>query len=222
MSHDDFAFEPVRGLPAKLPPGEKLLWQGAPELRALALRTFHVRKVGIYFGLLALWRLTTATLDGESPRAIALSPLPLILLGLAATALLTILAWLVAKTTVYSITNRRLVMRIGVALPITFNLPFPVLGAADLKLFPDGTGNISLALTGANRLAYLILWPHARPWRFNRAEPTLRFIPQAASVSQLLAQAVTAAAPGTTQSTLRIPEAATAGQESWPLTPAAA
>ena len=28
--HDDFAFEPVRGLPAVLPPGERMLWQGAP------------------------------------------------------------------------------------------------------------------------------------------------------------------------------------------------
>ena len=30
MSHDDFAFEPRRGLPAVLPDGERLLWQGSP------------------------------------------------------------------------------------------------------------------------------------------------------------------------------------------------
>ena len=28
--HDDFDFEPVRGLPQVLPEGERLLWQGAP------------------------------------------------------------------------------------------------------------------------------------------------------------------------------------------------
>ena len=28
--HDDFDFEPVRGLPQVLPKGERMLWQGAP------------------------------------------------------------------------------------------------------------------------------------------------------------------------------------------------
>ena len=30
MSHDDFKFEPVRGLPEALPEGEHILWQGSP------------------------------------------------------------------------------------------------------------------------------------------------------------------------------------------------
>ena len=33
-----------------------------------------------------------------------------------------------ARATVYTITTRRLVMRIGVALPTTFNLPFKQIG----------------------------------------------------------------------------------------------
>ena len=47
MSHDDFAVEAVPGLPAALPDGERLLGQGTPEWRALAVRALHVRKVGI-------------------------------------------------------------------------------------------------------------------------------------------------------------------------------
>lgn len=223
MSHNDFDFEPIRGLPARLPPGETLLWQGAPDLRALALRTFHLREVAIYFGLLVAWRLATATLDGGTPQSIALAPLVLILLGAAAVAILILLAWLVAKTTVYSITSRRVLMRIGVALPITFNLPFQVLASASLKLYPDGTGSIPLALNGSNRLAYLVLWPHARPWRLKRAEPTLRFVPEAAAVAKILAHAVAAAAPATTQTTLQTPEMGlAAGQDSWPVASAAA
>ena len=39
-NHDDFAFEPVRGLPAELPRGERLIWQGAPDWRLLAIQAF--------------------------------------------------------------------------------------------------------------------------------------------------------------------------------------
>jgi hypothetical protein len=36
MEHDDFAVEPVRGLPEKPPAGEIILWQGRPDTIALA------------------------------------------------------------------------------------------------------------------------------------------------------------------------------------------
>ena len=47
--HDDFDFEPVRGLPQLLPKGERMLWQGAPRwqdlarsmLRCLGMSTAH-------------------------------------------------------------------------------------------------------------------------------------------------------------------------------------
>ena len=35
MHHDDFKFEPVRGLPEALPEDEHILWQGAPTRCAL-------------------------------------------------------------------------------------------------------------------------------------------------------------------------------------------
>lgn len=223
MSHDDFAFEPVRGLPAHLPPGERLLWQGAPDFRSLALRTFHVRKVAIYFGFLVLWRMTNAVVEGETPAGVLRAAVPLTLLGAAALALLALLSWLVVRTTVYSITSRRVVMRIGVALPITFSLPFAVLGAASLKLHPDRSGDISLALNGSNKLAYPVLWPHVRPWRLAHAQPTLRLVADAPSVAHLLAEAVVAFAPETTETTLRVPQAAPAAQDKqWPMAPVAA
>ncbi len=42
------------GLPGQLPPGETILWQGAPHWRALARDAFHVRGVAVYFALLAV------------------------------------------------------------------------------------------------------------------------------------------------------------------------
>ena len=220
----DFDFEPVRGLPGPLPAGETLLWQGAPDLKAMALQVFHVRKVALYFGLLAAWRFAIVSQQGASLAASVSAALLLVGLGVAAAAILGALAFLVCRTTVYSITSRRVVMRIGVALPITFNLPFAVIGSAALKLNPDGTGSIPLSLAGQNRLAYLIIWPHARPWRMARAEPTLRLIPDAAAVAHILAKAVAAAFPETVQpAVLPVTQTVAAGdKKARPLTPAAA
>ena len=220
----DFDFEPVRGLPGYLPAGETLLWQGAPDLKAMALRVFHVRKVAIYFGLLAAWRFVIVTQNGASLASSVSAALLLVGLGAAAVAILGGIAFLVCRTTVYSITSRRVVMRIGVALPITFNLPFTVVGSAALKLHPDGTGSIPLSLTAGNRLSYLVIWPHARPWRVARSEPTLRLVPDAAAVAQLLSKAVAEAFPDTVQQTI-IPatQPVSAGdKKARPLTPATA
>ena len=49
---DDIHVEPLRGLPEPLPAGERILWQGAPDWRALAVDVFHVRAVWIYGALL--------------------------------------------------------------------------------------------------------------------------------------------------------------------------
>ena len=71
-------------------------------------------------------------------------------------------------------------MRIGIALPITIQMAFPMLDAAGLTTAADGTGDIALTLRPGQRIAYLLLWPHARPWKLMRAEPTLRGIADAA------------------------------------------
>ena len=218
----DLAFEPVRGLPANLPPGEKLLWQGAPDYMGMALRGFHVRKIAIYFALLAAYRLISSIYDGAGLVAAGRSTLPLIGLGCAAVAILSVMALLVCRTTVYSITSRRVVMRIGVALPITFNLPFTILGAATLKLHAGGIGTIPLVLTEGNKLSYLIMWPHVRPWRMGRTEPALRLVADAGRVARLLAEAAAASAPERIQVTIAAGAAERPNEPaSWPLAPAA-
>jgi hypothetical protein len=65
---NEFEHEPVRGLPEKLPAGERILWQGTPSWRALAIRAFHARKVALYFAALVVWRLALAWHDGEPAR----------------------------------------------------------------------------------------------------------------------------------------------------------
>ena len=48
-------FNQFKELPAPLPVGERVIWQGKPTFKGLALRSFHIREVAIYFGLLLTW-----------------------------------------------------------------------------------------------------------------------------------------------------------------------
>ena len=181
----EYEFEPVRGLPGNLPPGETLLWQGAPNWRRLARDAFHTRLVGIYFAALVAWALIDGTLFGIAATA---------LVAFAGIGVLHLLAWLSARSTVYSITSRRVVLRFGIALPKCVNLPFSAIATAQLAQNPDGTGDIALALTSRG-LGYASLWPHARAWALSNPEPMMRSLPDAAKVAKLLAEACAAAVP---------------------------
>lgn len=209
--------EPVRGLPARLPPGEELLWQGEPRWPALARRAFHARKIAIYCGLLLLWRVASDLSAGASIASAAMSGVWITPLALFAVGIPTLLAWLFCRTTVYTITSRRVVIRFGVALPMTVNIPFATIGAAALKVHKDGTGDIPLALTGPDRIAYLHLWPNVRPWRFTKAEPTLRAIAEPERVAKLLAAALEKATAERQAAAGGEDEAGSGAQQSRPL-----
>ncbi|GJD51622.1 hypothetical protein OPKNFCMD_4377 [Methylobacterium crusticola] len=183
--------EPLpRGLPAPLPEGERLLWQGRPTVMGLARRAFHVDLVAAYFALLALW----GTAAGTGPAGARLAGVAATLeIGAAALAILVGLAWLSARTTTYTLTDRRVLLQIGIALSLTVNLPLREIEGAALRRFGDGTGDVPLRLRAGTRLAYLHLWPHARPWRLSRPEPLLRSLPDAAVLATRLAAALAAA-----------------------------
>jgi hypothetical protein len=186
----DFDFEPERGLPAKLPEGERVLWKGAPVAAGLAVRALHIRKVGIYFLLLALWKGGSAQALGLPLAEVASRFLTMAAFGAAAVGILWLIALGYARTTVYTLTDKRLVIRNGIAIPVTLNLPFTRVDGASLKLFSDNTGDIPLALNEADRVPVVLLWPHMRPWRLRRPEPMLRSVPDAVHVASLLTTAL--------------------------------
>jgi hypothetical protein len=180
------------GLPAPLPKGEAMLWQGAPSWKNVAVRVLHVRKLAIYFAILAAICLVRSIMVETTQMWWSL--FALLFLGTVAIAMLTTFAYFVAKTTVYTITEKRVVLRVGVALSMSLNLPFAMVENADVRLFRDGSGDIPLLLAGETRVGYITLWPHARPWRTRRVQPMLRSVPDAARVAQLLARALAASA----------------------------
>ncbi len=183
---------PPHGLPAPLPAGETMLWQGAPSWRGVARRVLHVRTLAFYFAALAAIGLARALLL-DTP-AMWFSLAVLMVLGSVAVALLCAFAVMVARTSVYTLTDRRIVLRIGVALGGSINLPFRSIESADLRLYPDGSGDIALLLDGQTRIGMNTLWPHVRPWHTRRVQPMLRAVPDAARVARLLADALAATA----------------------------
>jgi Bacterial PH domain len=182
----EYEIEPIRGLPGDLPAGEHIIWQGAPNWVRLARDAFKTRWVAVYFAVFLLW----AIFDGNATGA-AMT----LFVGLIAMVLLHGLAWLAARATVYTITNRRVVFRFGVALPKCVNLPMSAIASVGLKRNADGTGDIPLALSGAHRLGYVQFWPHARPWKVGAPEPMLRALPDAYNVAALLSAAMLAEIP---------------------------
>ena len=185
--HDDFAVEPLPGLPAQPPKGEVILWQGRPQTFALAREALKINWIAGYFVALALWR---GWMMGDGvPATILAVMLPYLAIGAVTCAILLTSATVQARSTVYTITTARVAMRIGVALTVTLNLPFRQIGAANLALKSNGTGTIALQTLGDTRISYLVCWPHVRPWHFNRTQPALRAIPDAAAVAKILAEA---------------------------------
>jgi hypothetical protein len=182
-------FEPQHGLPERLPADERILWQGSPDFGAMARRVFHIRKVAFYFAFLLVAHAANLLWSGSSAMQTLMSLrwlLPLAILGVGTVA---ILAWMTAKTTVYTLTTKRVVMRVGIVLTVTFNLPLKSLTSAGLLKHADGYGDITLALGSQDRIAWLQLWPSVRPWRFTKPEPMLRAVPDAQEVSDKLSAA---------------------------------
>ncbi len=194
-AHDDFAFEPIPGLPEELPKGERILWQGAPRWQGLARHAWHTRKVLAYCLILIVWVAATNFAEGATVASVLASLAWPIALSASLLAILHGLAVWMARSTIYTITNRRVVMRFGIVLPMSINLPFVRIESAALKRHGDGSGDIPLTLKGEDRFAWLHLWPHARPWRIRRSEPMLRDLDDVEDVAALLAHAMADALP---------------------------
>jgi hypothetical protein len=189
-------FEHAPGLPEPLPAGERILWQGRPQAWRLAVEALHIRKLALYFALLLGWRALEQLFDPPATLGAALASWAWTI-ALAALALGFVVAYarMAAEAAVYTITDRRVVMRIGVVLTVTFNLPFTRLAGAALRADPrvPHSGDIALELMPGDHIAYLHLWPHARPWKLARPQPALRCLADAPAVARILAEAMRAA-----------------------------
>jgi hypothetical protein len=178
------------GLPDHLPEGERLLWQGRPDWMRMAIDAYHVRKVAIYFAAVILGQAVYRLGQGES-FASAFGNLHILLAcAAAACGILALIAYASARTTRYALTSKRALMRIGIALPINVNIPYAKVDGVVLALTGGGCGTICFKPDKGTRLAYFLLWPHAKPWSLSKPQPAFRNIANAEGVATLLVQAM--------------------------------
>jgi Bacterial PH domain len=185
--------EPVPGLPQRLPEGERILWQGRPSQRRIATDVLKANWIAIYFAVLIAWALAAGWSDGRPVPAILFSAGVLCILGAVLVGLVELYAWGVTRTTLYTITNRRIVMRVGVGSSITLNLPYGRVAAASMVERKDGSGDIVFEVAEGVRLSWFHLWPHVRPRHYAKPQAALRCIPAVAGVAALVVHELSAA-----------------------------
>lgn len=207
--HDD---EPIRGLPGHLPAGEHILWQGAPDWRVLARSALKAHWIALYFGALIAWNGVSGIIAGKTALSLLTQSALSLVVGAVCLGLVIGYAWINARTTVYTLTNKRFVLRHGVALSKCFNIPYVAIAGAGLKVDAKGNGDIPLSLAGTAKIAYPHLWPHVRPWKFNNPEPMMRALPDAAAVAERLSLALQQSARETDRAFVAGPARAPVGK----------
>jgi hypothetical protein len=185
-------FEPVRGLPARLPQGERIVWQGAPDARVVLRRLLRARLVAAGFALMALWSVALGLEAGEN----AVKLIARIAFAAAGAAIVMGMLWLyaraVARTSLYTVTNRRIVMRIGVAISASFNLPFTQVVEAGFREADDGTGDIALSLSAGHGLSSAVFFPHQKGAIWRKLEPQLICLGDVRTAAAILAAQIQA------------------------------
>jgi hypothetical protein len=191
----DVAREPararVRGVSEALPPGERILWEGAPNARALARHLFFMRPLSAYLGAMVLWWVAVNRTQINTEQFWATLGIQLMLVG----GVLGGAWWLsrsIARGTTYAITDRRIVMRFGVIFPLTINVPLHYVEGASAREFSDKTGQIAVQLTKKESIAWIVLFPHVRPFEFSQPQPLLRGLTEPVKVGEVLRAAVLA------------------------------
>ncbi len=184
-----------------LAPDEISLWRGRPGYKRVAFDMLHARGIGAYFvGLLALDAYQVWAKRIPLGPAIHNSAPLLLIIGLAS-GLLMVAAWLIMLTTRYEVTNRRVILKYGMALPATLSLPYSQIVKASVAVNGDHSGDIALTLKEGNHMAYFKLWPLARAWHLSHPEPMLRGVPRAGFIGSLMTRAILAAKPAVVTST---------------------
>jgi hypothetical protein len=106
---------------------------------------------------------------------------------------LGLLALAGARSSIYTLTNRRMVMRFGASVPKCVNLPLSRIASADVQ--PVSASHVDIVLVPTDRfpLGWLQAWPHVRPWKVADPQPMLRAVDKA--FVPILAEALRTADP---------------------------
>ncbi|MHB2205761.1 photosynthetic complex putative assembly protein PuhB [Methylobacterium sp. CM6257] len=172
----------------RLEPGERMLWQGHPEMPALRRHLLKVRWLAAYFAGLLAWKLVLiACVRGAQPPEV-FDAAALLVQGTVLMGIVTYFAWVLARSTTYTLTDLRLVICHGIALPATVDIPLRAVRSVAVRIRTDGTGGVALAVQDGAGIGYSKLWPHVQGLSLSCPVPMLRGLRDAAVLSTRLAR----------------------------------
>jgi len=180
----------ITGVEESLPPGETVIWEGAPEPLPLALRVLYLRALLFYWVLVAIGFLAFSAASGRALGALVADLTWLLVVAGVGSGLLWGLARAIRRTTTYALTNRRIVIRMGVAFPSVLNLPLSRIDSVDLRSLGGGVGDVVLTPVSEDRIGWLYLWPHVKPWAWRDPLPAFRAVADAEAVGRRIATEV--------------------------------
>lgn len=194
-THDSDIRVRIDGVEEPLPLGEKLLWEGRPSLSTMAFRVLHLRLALFYWGVVAAGFLLWGAQGGRPSGALAADLAWLLLVAAVGSGILFGLAAALRSSTTYALTDRRVVIRMGAAFPSVLNLPLGRIASVDVRVSGrnregEEVGDLVLTPAGDDRVGWLYLWPHNRPWSFRDPRPAFRALPRVSEVGSLVAREV--------------------------------
>ena len=86
------------------------------------------------------------------------------------------LAAIQTYSTVYIITENRVIIKTGAALSFLISMPFKKIKEVNLQKRGGSVGTISFELFSEKRVPYISCWPSVRPWRFKKTQPAFSCI----------------------------------------------
>ncbi|MEO1027767.1 MAG: photosynthetic complex putative assembly protein PuhB [Pseudomonadota bacterium] len=188
--------EPVPGLPQALPEDEKILWQGKPGVLATMFGALRLRWIIGWFVIATAARFANLSATSAEQSQMNEALFGSLAFGIVALLVIWLLALAMSRPAIFTITNKRVVLRYGFAVRKYINAPFSQLASAELKQRHANLGDIALQMEDGVRIGYLHLWPFARPFKYLKPQPMLRGIREPEMVAKILADAVKAHSPG--------------------------
>ena len=184
-------FEVHKNILDAIPEGESILWKGKPSFWGFSWYFFGLKLLAFYLIILSVVFAARLTVT-DFFTAFIVDFLPFLLSGILTSFILMALAKIQSQSSVYIITENRVIIKSGAALSFLISMPFKKIKAVNLQKRKGSLGTISFELNSGKRVPYISCWPSVRPWRFKKTEPAFSCIENVDEVATILRKSVMA------------------------------
>ena len=178
-------FEAPKNILDAIPNGESILWKGRPSLWGFSWNLFGLKWITLYLSMLSIVSVARF-FASDFYTAFYVDFLPFFLSGIFASIILIGLAATQTYSTVYIITENRVIIKTGAALSFLISMPFKKIKEVNLHKRGASIGTISFELLSEKRVPYISCWPSVRPWKFKRTQPAFSCIGSVDEVATIL------------------------------------